>query len=95
MIKSFYFVYIGLTATLSLEYTLLGLGEVALVLLIRYTVATGLGRLPTFTNQEKVISRLIFAQALPAFVMSQLPIIFDPNGRFFPRLEIYTTSRFR
>lgn len=90
MIKSFYFVYMGLTATLSLEYTLLGLGVVALALLIRYAVATGLGRLPTFTNQEKVISRLIFAQGLPAFVMSQLPIIFDPNRRFFPRPEIYT-----
>lgn len=89
MIKSFYFVYIGLIATLSLEYTILGLGVVALILLIRYAVATGLGSLSGFTVQEKVICRLIFAQGLPAFIISQLPIILDPNRRFFPRPEIY------
>lgn len=90
MIKSFYFVYIGLTATLSLQHTLLGLGVMTLILIIRYAVATALGRLPGFTAQEKVISRIIFAQGLPVLVMSQLPMIFDPNRRFFPRPEIYT-----
>jgi len=89
LIKGFFFVYIGLVVTLSIEYAVIGLGIVAVVLSMRYAVATGVGRLLSFSMQEKVLCRLIFAQGLPAFVMSQLPFIFDPNRQYFLNPGIY------
>ena len=88
-IKAFFFVYIGLIVTLSVEFIVLGMGIVALILIIRYIVASGVGRALSFTPTEKVLTRLIFAQGLPAFVMSQLPFIYDPTGEFFLNPEIY------
>ncbi|KON30721.1 hypothetical protein AC482_03160 [miscellaneous Crenarchaeota group-15 archaeon DG-45] len=89
LIKGFFFVYIGLVVTLSIEYAVIGLGIVAVVLSMRYAVTTGVGRLLNFSMQEKVLCRLIFAQGLPAFVMSQLPFIFDPNRQYFLNPGIY------
>ena len=89
LIKSFFFVYIGLIVTLSVEYMIVGLGIVALSLIVRFAVATGVGRLLNFSRQEMVLSRVIFAHGLPALVMSQLPLIFDPNRQHFINPEIY------
>ena len=89
LIKGFFFVYIGLIVTLSVEYVTLGMSIVAIILIIRYVVASGVGNLLNFSRQEKVLCRLIFAQGLPAFVMSQLPLIFDPNRQYFLKPEIY------
>jgi cell volume regulation protein A len=89
LIKGFFFVYIGLIVTLSIEYTIIGFGIVAVILIVRYFVATATSKLLNFTRKESVISRLIFAQGLPAFVMSQLPLIFDPNRQYFLKPEVY------
>ena len=88
-IKSFFFVYIGLTATISGQYVLLGVGIFALIQFLRYGVVTIIGRVLKFSPQEKILSRLIFALGLPAFVISQLPFIFDPDRQYFPNPEIY------
>ncbi|MCD6444753.1 cation:proton antiporter [Candidatus Bathyarchaeota archaeon] len=88
-IKSFFFVYIGLIVELSAKYMLVGLGIVALSAVLRYGVATAVGRLLKFSKEELVLSRFIFANGLPALVMSQLPMIFDPARQFFPHPEIY------
>ncbi len=87
--KCFFFVYIGLIVTLSLGYTLIGLGIVGLIVAVRYAVGTLVGDALRFSGEEKVLSRLIFAQGLPAFVMSQLPMVFDPRGNYFIDAEIY------
>jgi len=87
--KSFFFVYIGLIVSLSLEYMIIGLVIVAIILVIRYAIATGVGSLLKFSKEEKMLSRLIFAQGLPAFIMSQLPFIFDPDRNYFLAPEIY------
>ena len=42
-----------------------------------------------FSSEEKVLSQYVYASGLPAFVMSQLPIIFDPNGVYFSNPEIF------
>lgn len=68
---------------------IVGLGIVALSLIVRFAVATGVGRLLNFSRQEMVLSRVIFAHGLPALVMSQLPLIFDPNRQHFITPEIY------
>jgi len=88
--KSFFFVYIGLVVTLSLEYFMIGLAVAGLILLDRFFVATGVGRAMGFSNEEKLLTRLVRACGLPAFIMSQLPVIYDPNRVFFKNPEIYS-----
>jgi Kef-type K+ transport system membrane component KefB len=78
-----------LIVTISMSYMEIGLYIVVVILVIRFAVATGVARIIGFTRQEKVITRLIFAQGLPAFVMSQLPFIFDPHRQYFLDPEIY------
>ena len=88
LIKAFFFVYLGLTVELSLEYTLVALGIVALMLIVRYLVASGVGNLLRFTVGETVLSRVIFLQGTSALVLSELPGLLDPTGEFL-NLEIY------
>ncbi len=88
-IKAFFFVYIGLIVTISFEYLKLGLLLVVMILIVRYGIASIIGKTFKFSKKEIVITRLIFAQGLPAFVMSQLPFILDPHRQYFLNPEIY------
>jgi NhaP-type Na+/H+ or K+/H+ antiporter len=88
LIKAFFFVYLGLTVELSLGYTLVALGIVALMLIVRYLVASGVGNLLKFTVGETVLSRVIFLQGTSALVLSELPGLLDPTGQNL-NLEIY------
>lgn len=89
MIKSFFFVYIGLIVTISERYVKIGLGVLVLILFVRYVVVLVVGNTMSFSKQEKILSILIYASGLPAFVMSQLPMIFDPDKTNFLNPEIY------
>jgi cell volume regulation protein A len=89
LFKSFYFVYMGLIVTLSYQYLTIGLIVVALLLAVRYAVATGVGRFMGFSREERVFSRFAFTLGTSTIVMSQLPILFDPNQLHFLRPEIY------
>ena len=88
-IKSFFFVYIGLVASLSIRYAFIGLGVALLIMVIRFTLVRALSRYIHFSVEERTISQFIFAMGLPAFVMSQLPMIYDPSGKFFVNSAIY------
>jgi cell volume regulation protein A len=88
-IKSFFFVYIGVVVSLSLYNMLTGILLVGFIMLIRYLVASIVGGALSFTRTELTLTRFIFAAGLPSFVMAQLPLIFDPTGRFFPDTAIY------
>ena len=88
LIKAFFFVYLGLTVELSLEYTVVALGIVALMLIVRYMVASGVGSLLNFTVGETVLSRVIFLQGTSALVLSELPGLLDPTGQHL-NLELY------
>lgn len=89
LIKAFFFVYIGLIVSISGRYMKIGLGILTLILFVRYIVVVVVGRTMGFSKQEKILSILIYASGLPAFVMSQLPMIFDPNKQYFLNPEIY------
>lgn len=94
LIKAFFFVYLGLIVSLSVEYTVIALGVVVLMLGVRYYVASGIGGLLKFTFGEMVLSRLIFLQGTSALVISQLPIYWDPGRDHFQNPEIYTNLCF-
>lgn len=90
LVKAFFFVYIGLIVSLSMNYAILGVGVVALMLATRYAVATGVGGLLRFSVGEKVLSRLIFLQGTSALVMSQLPRIWDPEMAVFADPKVFS-----
>lgn len=43
----------------------------------------------SFTREERALSPVVFASGLPAFVMSQLPQIFDPGRTRLVDSQIY------
>jgi cell volume regulation protein A len=88
-IRSFFFVFVGLIVSIQVGYIIVGLIIVFAIIILRYGVGTFVGRLFNFTETETVLSRLVFAQGLPAFVMAQLPSIYDPLHLFFINPEIY------
>ncbi|MCJ7731094.1 cation:proton antiporter [Candidatus Bathyarchaeota archaeon] len=88
-IKSFFFVYIGVVVTLSWKYTFVGFSIVILLVTMRYFLVTYLGKILYFTKEESSISKVVFATGLPSFVMSQLPMIYDPTGVHFLTPGLY------
>jgi cell volume regulation protein A len=88
-VKSFFFVYIGVIVSVSLRYSLVGLSIVILLVPMRFFLVWLLSKAFPFSREERLISQVVYASGLPAFVMSQLPEIFDPNREFFLTPEIY------
>ena len=58
-------------------------------MMIRYVIVETLGSSLRLTREEKTLSQVIYASGLPAFVMAQLPLIFDPTGLYFVNAGIY------
>ena len=81
--------YIGVVVSLSWRYALFGLILVVLQMGLRYWIVDVLSGQFGFTREEKALSQGVYASGLPAFVMSQLPQIFDPEGIFFANAQLY------
>lgn len=90
LIKAFFFVYLGLIVSISVNYALIGLGVVLLMLVIRYVTVTGVAFALRFTDGERILSRLIYLQGASALVLSRWPILYDPEHLFFRNPNIYT-----
>jgi cell volume regulation protein A len=88
-IKSFFFVYIGVVVSLSWKYTLVGFALVILLMIMRYGLVTLIGNSLRFTREEISIAKVVYASGLPAFVMSQLPQIYDPEAVYFLTPGLY------
>ena len=88
-VKSFFFVYIGVVVSLSVRYAFIGFGLVILQIAMRYIIVASLSGPFSFTREERVLSQVVYASGLPAFVMSQLPQIFDPGRTRFVNPQIY------
>jgi len=82
-------VYIGVVVSLSWKYAIYGLILVVLQVGLRYWIVDVLSGQVGFTREEKALSQVVYASGLPAFVMSQLPQIFDPEGVFFVNAQLY------
>ncbi len=88
-VKSFFFVYIGIVVNLSWSFAFFGFALVILQMGVRYGLVEALSGEMGFTKVEKALSQVVYASGLPAFVMSQLPLIFDPGQEFFTDPSIY------
>lgn len=88
-VKSFFFVYIGIVVNLSWKYAFFGFALVILQMGLRYGLVGLLSGELNFTHEEKALSQVVYASGLPAFVMSQLPMIFDPDRIYFKNPELF------
>ena len=88
-IKSFFFVYIGVVVTITWRFMFVGFLIVLLQMAMRYGLVAVIGRSLRFTIEESSIAKVVYASGLPAFVMSQLPMLYDPNGTIFLTPGLY------
>lgn len=94
LLKSFFFVYVGLITYISFEHILYGLLISFLVLISRFLCVKIYGLMFKSSDLEKSVITYTIANGLPALVMSRLPVIYDPNKLFFKNPEIYTNICF-
>jgi cell volume regulation protein A len=88
-IKSFFFVYIGVVVTITWKYMFVGFLVVVLLMVMRYGLVSIIANILVFTKEETTISKVVYASGLPAFVMSQLPQLYDPTGSIFLTPGLY------
>jgi cell volume regulation protein A len=89
LIKALFFVYLGLVMTPSLESFKIGLVVSALIIAVRFVVATFIGKIHGFDG-ELFVTRLIFIQGAGTLVLSQFPVKYDPTGLFFSNPDIFS-----
>ena len=76
------------------QFLFVGLVLTALIIVLRYIIASGIGYLFNFSDRELIISRLSFPLGTSALVLSQLPLIYDPQQMVVTNPEIYSNLVF-
>lgn len=82
-IKSFFFVYIGAIVTVTWGFVFVGFLLAVLLVVLRYFVVSVVGGSLLFSREESAVSKFVFVPGLAAFVISQLPSLYDPGGSVF------------
>jgi NhaP-type Na+/H+ or K+/H+ antiporter len=90
LIKALFFFYLGLVMTPSMESFRLGLTVSALIIVVRFVVATLVGKIQGFEDGELFVTRLIFIQGAGTLVLSQFPVKYDPTAVFFLNPDLFT-----
>ncbi|MCD6476749.1 MAG: cation:proton antiporter [Candidatus Aenigmarchaeota archaeon] len=82
-IRSFFFVYLGLIATINVTYVLYGIALTVILLVLRLVVIEIMSYKQRFTSIEKNIMRIMTPKGLAAAVLAQMTIQFAiPNAEF-------------
>ena len=89
IMKSYYFVYIGLIVSFSPQFIYAGLLLTAFLIVIRYVIASIVGYILDFSSEELAITRLSYPLGTSAIVFSQLPLVYDPNQVIIRNPDIY------
>ena len=88
-IKSFFFVYIGAIVTVTWRYMFVGFLLAILLVVMRYSIVSVIGDSLLFSREESAISKFVYVPGLAAFVISQLPQLYDPAGSVFLNPSLY------
>ena len=67
-----------------------GLFVVVLLMVMRYGLVSAIANILRLTKVETSVTRVVYASGLPAFVMSQLPQIYDPDSLVFVTPKLYS-----
>lgn len=88
-IESFFFVYVGIIVSISIKHLTVGWIVVGICLAARQGAVSLAASFTNFTEEERILSRAVMADGLPALIMSQLPAIYDPQQQYFTTTGIY------
>jgi len=94
LLKSFFFVYVGLITNISLNYLFIGLGASLMVLCSRLLVVRLYGYMVKLSVVESDIIKFSIANGLSTLVASRLPLIYDPKGLFVGDPGLYNNVCF-
>ncbi|NIW98435.1 MAG: hypothetical protein GWN13_09385, partial [Phycisphaerae bacterium] len=89
IMKSYYFVYIGLIVSFSPRFIYAGIILTLSLIAIRYVIASLVGYFLDFSSEELAITRLSYPLGTSAIVFSQLPLVYDPNQVIIRNPDIY------
>jgi len=94
LLKSYYFVYIGLIITFNKSLLFAGVLLTLMTILIRFISGSMVGAILGFRSGEKDIIRLTYPLGTSALVFSQLPLIYDVEKVVFKDPLLYTNMIF-
>jgi cell volume regulation protein A len=90
LVKSLFFVYLGMIFNVKFWSSIIAFGAILIIFIVRYSLATGVGRLLGLPKREIIITRLTFIQGVGVMVLAQLPSQYDPTLLFFKHPEVFT-----
>lgn len=89
LIKSMFFVYMGLVMDFEIRYLALSFILTVLLILIRYLVATIIGYAQGIPGEQLAYTRIFFILGPSSLVLTQYVAEYDPNGVIFSDPQLY------
>ncbi|MCW4014558.1 MAG: cation:proton antiporter [Candidatus Bathyarchaeota archaeon] len=89
LIKSMFFVYMGLVMEFEIRYLAISFILTALLIVIRYLVATIIGYTQGISKEQIAYTRIFFILGPSSLVLTQYVAEYDPNGLIFPDTQLY------
>jgi len=85
LIKSFFFVFLGIIVQVGLEYVIYGITAFIIIQCVRWIVSIVFSRIFSLTKLEKDVIGVVCPNGLAAAVISQLPLIYGiPGAELYP-----------
>jgi len=89
ILRSFFFVLLGLITTVSSITLIFGTICVVLILIPRFITGKKLCKKLSFSEREGAIIAGVAPNGLTAAVAAQLPYVFDPAGKYLPQPQVF------
>ena len=89
LIKSMFFVYMGLVMEFELRYLAISFILTALLIVVRYLVASIIGYVQGIPRDQIAFTRIFFILGPSSLVLSQYVAEYDPTGVFFPDTQLF------
>ena len=90
LIKAMFFVYLGLVMQFELRFIAVSLVLTAIIIVVRYLVASILGAVQGLPLEQVVYSRFIFIEGVSSLVLTQFISKYDPSGVFFAHPQFFS-----
>jgi cell volume regulation protein A len=94
LLKSYYFVYVGLIVNIDQRLLLAGVILTLMIIVMRFISGSIIGLIYDFSSDQIDVIRLTYPLGTSALVFSQLPLIYDVEGVVFKDPHLYTNIIF-
>jgi cell volume regulation protein A len=94
LLKSYYFVYVGLIVNIDQRLLLAGVILTLMIIVMRFISGSITGLIYDFSSEQIDVIRLTYPLGTSALVFSQLPLIYDVEGVVFNDPHLYTNIIF-